>query len=68
MKPLEQAYHFYLAYQEDLIKRYDGKYIVIQGTEVLGAYDDQLEAVQEPLKQGLSQGPFLFTNARERRK
>jgi hypothetical protein len=32
---------------------------VIQGTEVLGAYDEELEAVQEALKQGLEPGTFF---------
>ena len=59
MKPLEQEFHYYLAYKDKLVEQYNGKYIVIQGTEVLGAYDEELEAVQEALKQGLEPGKFF---------
>jgi hypothetical protein len=59
MKPLEKEFHYYLAYQDELVQKYNGKYIVIQGTEVLGAYDSELEAVQETVKQGYELGSFF---------
>ncbi len=31
MKPLEQEFHYYLAYKDKLVEQYHGKYIVIQG-------------------------------------
>jgi hypothetical protein len=50
MKPLEREFHFYLAHQDELAQQYEGKFLVIVGTEVLGAYDDELEAVMETSK------------------
>ncbi len=50
MKPLEREFHFYLAHQDELVQQYEGKFLVIVGTDVLGAYDDELEAIQQAVK------------------
>jgi len=50
MKPLEREFHYYLAHQNELVQKYNGKFIVIKGTTVLGAYDSEWEAVQETRK------------------
>ncbi len=47
---LQKEFDFYLANQEELVKKYDGKVIVIKNGEVLGAYDDELMAVTETKK------------------
>lgn len=44
-KPLEREFNYYLKNQDDLVKRYNGKFVVIKGEEVIGAYHDELEAV-----------------------
>lgn len=49
-KPLEQEFEYYLAHQDELVDEYSGKFIVIKGTEVLGAYDSELEAVEKTSK------------------
>jgi hypothetical protein len=59
MKPLEREFHYYLAHQDELVREYNGKYIVIQNTTVLGAYDSEWEAVQETTKQGHALGTFF---------
>jgi len=59
MKPLEREFHYYLAHQDELVRKYNGKYIVIQETTVLGAYNSEWEAVQEMTKQGYELGTFL---------
>ena len=59
MKPLEQEYHFYLAHHDELVEQYEGKYLIIQGTTVLGAYDNESDAIQKTLDQGLALGTFL---------
>jgi hypothetical protein len=44
---LEKEFKYYLEHQAELVKRYNGKYIVIRDLEVIGAYDSELEAVQK---------------------
>lgn len=48
--PLEKEFQFYLDHQDEMVAQYDGKFIVIKGGEVLGAYDDELTAVTETQK------------------
>lgn len=45
--PLEREFEYYLAHQAELVKKYDGKFIVIKDQKVIGAYDDQATAVSE---------------------
>lgn len=44
---LESEFKFYLANQNELVQRYNGKFIVIKDSEVIGAYDSELEAVKK---------------------
>lgn len=48
--PLEKEFQFYLDHQNEMVKEYDGKFIVIKGGKVLGAYDDELAAITETEK------------------
>ena len=48
--PLQKEFQFYLDHQDELVKKYDGKFIVIKGGKVLGAYDDELTAITETEK------------------
>lgn len=47
---LEKEFQFYLDNQDSLVKQYEGKHIVIKDGEVLGAFDDELEAIYETSK------------------
>ncbi len=47
---LKRAFEFYLANQDAMVERYDGRFIVIKNDEVIGAYDSDLEAVKETKK------------------
>ena len=47
---LEKEFAYYLAHQDELVAKYNGKYIVIKDGEVLGSYDDELTAVAETQK------------------
>ena len=47
---LQKEFDFYLAHQDELVGKYDGKCIVIKDDEVLGEYDDELTAVTETQK------------------
>ena len=48
--PLEEEFQFYLDHQDEMVKEYDGRFIVIKGGKVLGAYDDELTAITDTEK------------------
>jgi hypothetical protein len=41
---LQEEFDYYLAHQDELVGRYDGKFLVIRDKQVRGAYDSELEA------------------------
>ena len=45
-KNLEKEFEYYLAHQDELIQKYDGRFIVIKDGEVIGAFDSELEAIE----------------------
>ena len=47
---LEKEFNFYIENQSDLVKKYQGKFIVIKDCKVVGAYGGELEAVEETSK------------------
>ncbi len=49
-KPLEKEFKYYLNNQDELVKKYKGKVIVIKNKKVIGVYDSEAEAVQETSK------------------
>jgi hypothetical protein len=49
-KPLEAEFDYYLSHQADLVKRFNGKFIVIKGQTVVGSYDSEAEAIKETSK------------------
>ncbi len=46
-KPLEREFAYFVEHQNELVSKYRGKFVVIKGVQVLGAYDTALEAVTE---------------------
>ena len=48
--PLAKEFRFYLDHQDEMVEKYDGKFIVIKDGIVLGDYDDELNAVTETRK------------------
>ena len=50
-KQLEKEFNYYLQHQEELIGKYNGKFIVIKDDAVIGEYESELEAVKETSKQ-----------------
>ncbi len=42
---LKKEFEYYLAHQEEFVRQYDGKVIVLKDHKVLGVYDDTLSAV-----------------------
>ena len=51
MDALKTEFQFYIDNQKELVEKYDGKFIVIKGEEVLGDYDDEDTAIIEALKE-----------------
>lgn len=47
---LEKEFHYYVEHQEELLKKHNGKYVVIKGHELLGSYEKILEAIEETEK------------------
>lgn len=59
MATLQEMFQFYLDNQNELVKQYDGKYLVIKDNAVVGAYNTESEAYFESEeKYGL--GNFLI--------
>lgn len=50
-KKLEKEFNYYLENQSDLLKKHEGKFLVIKGTEVIGTYDTELKALEETAKE-----------------
>ncbi len=49
-KLLEKEFKYYIDNQDELVKEYRGKFIVIKNDKVLSAYDSILEAIKETSK------------------
>ena len=56
---LLKEFEYYLANQDDLVAKFDGMFVVIKKQKVLGAYSDELEAVNETKKDHKA-GSFLI--------
>ena len=48
--PLKREFEYYLANQDDLVKKYNGQFVVIKNRAVIGAYADDATAVAETTK------------------
>lgn len=44
---LENEFKFYLENQSELVKKYNGKYIVIKNIEIIGVFDSEIDAVEK---------------------
>ncbi len=50
MTDLKREFEYYRANKADFLKKYEGKFIVIKGHEVLGVFNEQLEAINQTRK------------------
>jgi hypothetical protein len=57
-KPLEKEFEFYLKHQAELVKKFNGKFLVIKGEKVVGAYDSEADAIKSG-SQEFELGTFL---------
>ncbi len=55
---LKDEFQFYIDHQDDLVKKHGGKFIVIKEKQVIGVFDNEMEAVREVSKQHIL-GTFL---------
>jgi hypothetical protein len=47
VEPLEKEFKYYLEHQDELVKKYYGKFVVIKDNKVIGAFDSELEAIEK---------------------
>lgn len=47
---LEQEFKYYLKNQDELLKKFNGRFIVIKGDKILGDYSSEIEALSETRK------------------
>lgn len=47
---LEKEFDYFVQHQDELVKEHLGKFIVIMGKKVIGAYDSELEAYSKTRK------------------
>jgi hypothetical protein len=58
-KPLEKEFKYYLDNQDELVKKYNGNFIVIKNQKVIGAFRTELEAIKKT-SQKEKLGTFLI--------
>jgi hypothetical protein len=56
---LELEFKYYIEHQDELVQKYNGKYLVIKGEQIAGAYDTKVEAYTETSKK-YETGSFLI--------
>jgi len=56
---LDKEFQYYLDHQDELVKEYNGKFIVIKGESVIGSYDTEIQAYTETIKEH-ELGTFLI--------
>jgi len=59
MSTIDQDFKYYLSHQDELVKKYNGKYIVLNDTNVVGAYDDYVDAFYSSLEK-YKPGTFMI--------
>jgi len=51
MRQLEKEFKYYIDHQAELVKKYNGKFIVVKDCKVIGAFDSELEAINTTSEQ-----------------
>lgn len=50
-KILEKEFQFYIEHQQELVEKYNGKYLVIKNQQVIGIYNTEIEAIKQSSKE-----------------
>lgn len=58
MAVLEKDFEYYLAHQDELVKQYKGKVVVIKDQQLIGVYNSEIEAIEQTSKK-YELGTFL---------
>ena len=61
---LDKEFQYYLDNQNELVKKYDGRYIAIVGEQVVGDYETYEQAIDETVKTH-ELGTFLIQKCTE---
>jgi len=61
---LDKEFQYYLDHQSELVKKYNGRFIVVIGEEVVGDYESYEQALFESMKQ-YELGTFLIQECTE---
>lgn len=61
---LKTEFDYFLKNKNELVKKYDGKFIVIKNKKVIGVFDSELVAVEETSK-NQEVGTFLVQKCEE---
>lgn len=56
---LDKEFKYYLDHQEELVSKYNGKYLVIKDESVIGVYDTEVQAYFETIQKH-ELGTFLI--------
>lgn len=56
---LQKELEYFMSHQEELVKKYDGRFLVIKDQKVEGDYDTQIEAYNEAQKR-FELGTFII--------
>ena len=64
MADLEKEFSFYRDNKKQFLKEYKGKFIVIKGSEIIGVFNEEIEAIEET-KKNYELGTFLVQHVRE---
>jgi hypothetical protein len=57
---LDKEFQYYLDNQNELLKRYNNRFIVIVGDKIVGDYDNRRQALFGTIERGYKQGSFLI--------
>lgn len=44
---LSKEFEYYLEHQEELVQKYNGKFLVVRDCRVIGVFDSELEAIEK---------------------
>jgi hypothetical protein len=47
---LDREFEYFLAHQDELVRKHQGKFVVIKGEKVIGVYSSEIAAVEETSK------------------
>lgn len=56
---LDKEFQYYIDHQQELLKEYEGKYIVVKDCDVVGSYTSMEDALTDCIKRGMEPGTFL---------